>query len=80
MLAAINRELPFEARIVRREVELGIALTDKRESRKKLRNFSLRLDGRIAIHLKLSPRWRASIGMDIATPHRKNLRLTCCHK
>ena len=29
MLAAINRELPLEAAIVRREVELGRALTDK---------------------------------------------------
>jgi hypothetical protein len=29
MLTAINRELPLEAAIVRREVELGRALTDK---------------------------------------------------
>ena len=29
MLTAINRELPLEAGIVRREVELGRALTDK---------------------------------------------------
>jgi hypothetical protein len=29
MLSAINRELPLEAAIVRREVELGRALTDK---------------------------------------------------
>lgn len=29
MLAAINRELPLEAAIVRRVVELGRALTDK---------------------------------------------------
>ena len=29
MLAAIDRDLPLEANIVRREVELGRALTDK---------------------------------------------------
>jgi hypothetical protein len=29
MLTAINKELPLEAAIVRREVELGRALTDK---------------------------------------------------
>ena len=45
MLTAINRELPLEAAIVRREVELVRALTDK-ESRKRLRNFRLRLPGR----------------------------------
>jgi hypothetical protein len=29
MLTAIDRDLPLEAKIVRREVELGRALTDK---------------------------------------------------
>ncbi len=38
MLSAINRELPLEARIVRREVELGRALTDK-EIEQEIREF-----------------------------------------
>ncbi len=38
MLTAIDRELPLEARIVRREVELGRALTDK-EIEQEIRGF-----------------------------------------
>ena len=38
MLTAINRELPLEAAIVRREVELGRALTDK-EIEDKIKEF-----------------------------------------
>jgi hypothetical protein len=38
MLKAIDRELPLEASIVRREVELGRALTDK-EIEEEIREF-----------------------------------------
>jgi hypothetical protein len=38
MLTAIERDLPLEAAIVRREVELGRALTDK-EIEKEIREF-----------------------------------------
>jgi hypothetical protein len=38
MLTAINRDLPLEAAIVRREVELGRALTDK-EIEQEIREF-----------------------------------------
>ena len=38
MLTAIDRDLPLEAKIVRREVELGRALTDK-EIEQEIREF-----------------------------------------
>jgi hypothetical protein len=38
MLTAINRDMPLEAAIVRREVELGRALTDK-EIEQEIREF-----------------------------------------
>jgi hypothetical protein len=38
MLTAINRDLPLEAAIVRREIELGRALTDK-EIEEEIREF-----------------------------------------
>lgn len=41
MLKAINRELPLEASIVRREVELGRALADK-EIEEEIREFQVK--------------------------------------
>lgn len=41
MLKAINRELPLEASIVRREVKLGRALTDM-EIQEEIREFQLK--------------------------------------
>ena len=47
MLTAINRDLPLEAAIVRREVELGRALTDK-EIEQEIREFQSKASGQAA--------------------------------
>ena len=47
MLKAINRELPLEAAIVRREVELGRALTDK-EIEEEIKEFQSKVQRKAA--------------------------------
>ena len=47
MLRAIDRELPLEASIVRREVELGRALTDK-EIEEQIREFQAKAQPKAA--------------------------------
>jgi hypothetical protein len=47
MLKAIDRELPLEASIVRREVELGRALTDK-EIEEEIREFQAKAQPKAA--------------------------------
>jgi hypothetical protein len=47
MLKAINRELPLEAAMVRREVELGRALTDK-EIEEEIKEFQSKVQRKAA--------------------------------
>jgi hypothetical protein len=56
MLTAINRDMPLEAAIVRREVELGRALTDK-EIEQEIREFQSNFQAScLGLDLSFSPR------------------------
>jgi hypothetical protein len=71
MLKVIDRELPLEASIVRREVELGRALTDK-EIEEEIREFQAKAQPKAAegstLASVLAGKLDGPIGMDIASP------------